>query len=98
MDQVTVAKFKQIDFAIGCLRDALASRNHRKFFILLQRFAQSFAKPILYLHGDGHFWQREYPFMSKHIWRVQVQQGGSANPVTVMVTDDPKEPFVFVRE
>jgi len=77
---------------------ALPSENHRDFFVLLQRFAHSFEKPILYLHGDGHFWEEEYPFMSKNIWRVQIQQGGRANPVTVMVTDDSDEPFVFIRK
>ena len=77
---------------------ALPSENHRDFFVLLQRFAQSFEKPILYLHGDGHVWQKDYPFMSKNIWRVQIEQGSDANPVTVIVTDDPDEPFVFVRK
>ena len=77
---------------------ALPSKNHQEFFTLLQHFAQSFERPILYLHGDGHFWQRDYPFMLENIWRVQVQAGGSAKPVTVMITNDPEEPFVFVRE
>lgn len=76
---------------------ALPYRNHRTFFFMLNAVAQSFEKPILYLHGDGHHWVHEYPFKAKNILRVQVEHGGSANPVTVKVTDDPEEPFVFVR-
>lgn len=76
---------------------ALPSRNHRTFFIMLNRLAQSLGKPMLYLHGDGHNWKKDYPFNAKNILRVQVENGGNAKPVTVTVTNDPDEPFVFVR-
>ena len=76
---------------------ALPSRNHRTFFFMLNSVAQSLEKPILYIHGDGHNWVHDYPFTAKNILRVQVENGGRANPVTVSVTNDPDEPFVFVR-
>lgn len=76
---------------------ALPGRSHRTFFFMLNRVAQLFEHPILYLHGDGHNWIKDYPFTAKNILRVQVKNGGSANPVTVQVTDDADEPFVFVR-
>jgi len=76
---------------------ALPSRDHRTFFIMLNRVAQSFGKPILYIHGDGHWWIQDYPFTAKNILRVEVEQGSRANPVTVTVTNHPGEPFVFVR-
>ena len=77
---------------------ALPGPNHQIFFALLNRVGQDFGKPILYLHGDGHEWIKDYPFAAKNILRVQVEQGGKADPITVRVTDNPKEPFVFVRE
>ena len=73
------------------------TRNHRTFFFMLNGMVQSLEKPILYIHGDGHNWVHDYPFTAKNILRVQVENGGSANPVTVTVTNDPDEPFVFVR-
>lgn len=76
---------------------ALPSRDHRTFFFMLNGVAESLKKPILYIHGDGHNWEKDYPFPAKNILRVQVNQGTRANPVTVQVTDDPDEPFVFVR-
>jgi len=77
---------------------ALPSRNHRTFFIMLNRMAQSLRKPNLFIHGDGHGWIKDYPFTAQNILRVQVEQGGRANPVTVIVTNDPDEPFVFIRQ
>ncbi len=76
---------------------ALPSRKHRIFFTMLNSLAHSFRNPILYIHGDGHNWEKDYPFTAKNILRVQVKNGGSANPVIVTVTNDPDEPFVFVR-
>ena len=76
---------------------AMPDRNHRTFFTILNAVAQSFAKPILYLHGDGHKWIKDFPFDAKNILRVEVEPGGRANPITVTVTDDPNEPFMFER-
>ena len=84
-------------FRLVIFGHALPSRNHRTFFFMLNGMAQSFEKPILYIHGDGHNWVHDYPFTAKNILRVQVENGGRANPVTVTVTNDPDEPFVFVR-
>ena len=76
---------------------AMPDRKHRTFFAILNAVAQSFAKPILYLHGDGHTWIKDFPFDAKNILRVEVEPGGRANPLTVTVTDDPAEPFMFER-
>jgi hypothetical protein len=59
--------------------------------------ASAFGKPVLYLMGDGHRWINDRPFAAKNILRVQVDMGGIAPPVTVRVTDDPKNPFYFDR-
>jgi len=59
--------------------------------------AAAFARPVLYLQGDGHKWLYDRPFRAKNILRVQVDMGGIAPPITVRVTDDPKQPFYFDR-
>ena len=59
--------------------------------------ARQFEKPILFLHGDGHRWIHDRPFAAQNILRVQVDQGAIAPPVTVRVTSDPQNPFVFDR-
>lgn len=76
---------------------AKPAANHKDFFDPFNKDAQKFAKPILYLHGDGHRWIHDHPFEAKNILRVQVDQGGKASPLKVTVTDDPTNPFVFDR-
>ena len=76
---------------------AKPNQNHRDFFDPFSKDAQKFAKPILYLHGDGHRWIHDKPFAAKNILRVQVDQGGIAPPLQVSITDDPTAPFVFDR-
>ena len=76
---------------------AKPAEKHQDFFEPFNQQADAFAKPILYLHGDGHRWIHDRPFAAKNILRVQVDQGGIAPPVLVTVTDDPKTPFVFDR-
>jgi hypothetical protein len=75
----------------------LPAKNHDDYFDGLVEEARKFAKPILYLHGDGHAWLHDRPFAAKNILRVQVEMGGVAPPIKVTVTDDPKEPFVIDR-
>ena len=72
-------------------------RRHDDFFGLFVEEARAFEKPILYLHGDGHRWIHDRPFDARNILRVQVDQGGSAPPILIRVSDDPEEPFVFDR-
>ncbi len=76
---------------------ATPTPNHELYFVGFEREAKRFAKPILYLHGDGHRWVHDRPFEAQNILRVQVDQGGIAPPIQVMVTDNPTRPFVFDR-
>jgi hypothetical protein len=62
--------------------------------------AAAFAKPVLFLHGHGHSWSTSYPFPEKNIFRVQVNKGGSEDPVQVTVTTDMTSPataFILKR-
>jgi hypothetical protein len=84
----------------GCLvlfGHANPQQKHDDFFGPLNKVAQDFNKPILYLHGDGHNWIYDRPFDATNILRVQVDQGGKAPPVRITVTDHSTEPFQFDR-
>ena len=83
--------------AVVVFGHALPARKHDAFFNGFVEDAKKFAKPVLYLHGDGHRWIHDRPFEAKNILRVQVDQGAIAPPVTVSVTGDPQNPFVFDR-
>lgn len=71
--------------------------KHADFFGPFGDVATTYGKPILYLHGDGHRWIKDQPFTAKNILRVQVDQGGIASPVKVVVGADAAEPFTFGR-
>jgi hypothetical protein len=76
---------------------ALPAAKHADFFGPFSEDAKKFNKPILYLHGDGHRWIYDRPFAAKNVLRVQVDQGGIAPPMQVIVTDDKTNPFQFDR-
>lgn len=76
---------------------AQPAAKHNDFFEPFSRDAQEFGKPMLYLHGDGHRWIHDRPFAAKNILRVQVDQGGIAPPLQVIVTDAVIDPFQFDR-
>jgi len=71
--------------------------KHADFFDELERIAVGLNRPVLYIHGDGHTWERERLFDTGNVLRVQVDQGGKAPPVRVHITDDSEAPFVFDR-
>lgn len=72
-------------------------KAHNDFFDPLSETAKAFQKPILYIHGDGHAWLYDRPFAAKNLLRVEVDQGGIAPPLKVMITDDATDPFRFDR-
>ena len=79
------------------LSHATPTSMHGDFFDTLSQSANTIDKPVLYIHGDGHKWIQDYPFRSKRILRVQVDQGGIAPPVRISITDNLKTPFIFDR-
>jgi len=58
-----------------------------------------FPKPILFIHGDGHIWIEDHPFLTAgtRITRIQLTQGGLETPLKVEVTDDRLKPFRLIR-
>ena len=72
--------------------------NRTLFFDQFEQSAGAFAKPVLYIHGDGHKWKHNFPFSSSNILRVQVESGGDADPVQLSITlddTDPETMFLF---
>ena len=76
---------------------ALPVERHNDFFVPFSEEAETFGKPVLYLHGDGHRWIHDRPFPAKNILRIQVDQGGTAPPLKVTVTDGNANPFQVDR-
>lgn len=66
-----------------------------------RKAAGTFGKPVLFVHGHGHSWSTSYPFSEKNIFRVQVNKGGSEDPVEVTVTMNTSSPataFILKRK
>ena len=72
--------------------------KHDMFMTDFRAAARDFEKPILFLHGDGHRWLHDDPWLESNIVRVQVDQGGIAPPLQITVTTDVETKFVFERE
>jgi hypothetical protein len=79
------------------LAQAMPSKDHTGFFDQLAKHTKKYAKPVLYLHADGHVWILEKPWLAPNLTRVQTDQMGRNPPVQVTVTEDPDMPFAFDR-
>jgi hypothetical protein len=77
-----------------------SSSSSSTFSTPFRSAAAAFAKPVLFLHGHGHSWSTSYPYPEKNIFQVQVNKGGSEDPVQVTVTTNitsPATAFIFKR-
>jgi hypothetical protein len=68
------------------------------FFDRFDLAAQNFARPVLFLHADGHAWIKDKPFTAPNVLRVQTDNGGSEEPVQVTVTKNYQDMFDFLRD
>ena len=73
----------------------LVPENFKSFMSIFSATAESFQKPILYLHGDGHVWVKDKPWKQQNIQRVQVDAG--ANILKIRINTNKEDPFVFIR-
>ena len=89
-------KFK----AVVVLAHAFPSQSRHGAFA--RRFigaSRKLNRPILYIHGDGHKWVKDQPFIdAPKITRVQLTQGGKENPLLVTVKPNLLEPFILQRQ
>ena len=70
------------------------------FFDAFEQSAGAFGKPVLFLHGDGHSWIQDNPFSLSNTMRIEVEQGGSEDPVEITVsmnTSTPSTTFLIKR-
>ena len=72
--------------------------SHETFFSRSVPEIAAFEKPVLYLHGDGHVWEKEKAWRAPNLWRVQIDKLGDGPPVRVTVTHKTKRPFRFNRQ
>ncbi len=79
------------------MAQAHPNETHEPFTRQLVEHSRAWAKPILFLHADGHTWQLEPAWRAPNLWRVQTDMVGLNPPVLVTVTDDPAAPFAFDR-
>ncbi len=84
--------------ALVILGHARPVESHDVFFNLAVPLIDAFKKPSLYLHGDGHTWEKEKGWRAPNLWRVQIDQIGKGPPVRVTVTEKTKRPFRFDRQ
>jgi hypothetical protein len=96
VSQQLQAKGSQVRGAV-IFAQAGPGSNHSTFFDPFVTAAMKFAKPILYIHGDGHSWILDHPFTATNITRVQVENGGDELPVQVTATLDSQNLFQFKR-
>lgn len=61
------------------------NEKHALFMTQFRAAARAFEKPILFIHGDGHHWLHDDPWLESNIVRVQVDKGGIAPPLQVTV-------------
>lgn len=92
-----LTKWRKNVRAAVVMAQAAPAKDHELFFKQFANQCKEFAKPVLYLHADGHVWQVEKGFRAPNLTRVQTDMIGKAPPVLVTVTDDAKKPFVFDR-
>ena len=82
------AKVSQVRSAV-IFAQAGPNWKRELFFSQFRQSAASFAKPVLFMHGDGHTWIQDQPFPEPNILRVQVDDGGlTVLPVQVTVSSD----------
>jgi len=70
------------------------------FFDSFVQSAGAFGKPVLFLHGDGHSWIQNNPWSLSNTMRIEVEQGGSEDPVEITVsmnTATPSTTFLVKR-
>lgn len=85
-------------FAQAKASGSAAPGNSSVFVDSLKISAKKFAKPILYLHADGHKWYVIKGDWAPNITHVQMDLiSAKFPPLQVIVTGNPEEPFKFDR-
>jgi hypothetical protein len=98
VDQQFQAKVSQVRAAVVFAQAGPGGQG--TFFDRFVQSAAAFAKPVLFLHGDGHEWILDNPWPLSNTLRLQVDNGAAEDPVEVTVTLDTSTPataFTYKR-
>jgi len=72
--------------------------KHRDFMSKFLISAEQFSKPIIFIHGDGHRWIYEESWLKPNIIRIQVDQGGIAPPLKLVMNPESKNIISYDRK
>lgn len=72
--------------------------KHTGFVNGFKALARNYSKQILFIHGDGHKWLYENPWLVPNMIRVQVDKGGIADPLQVTISRSKPKLFEFERD
>jgi hypothetical protein len=71
--------------------------KHKLFIDQFCSIVIKFEKPVLFIHGDGHEWIHDDPWIVSNMIRVQVDKGSIAPPVAVKADHQYNKIFKFNR-
>jgi hypothetical protein len=91
------AQAKQV-YAAVVFAQANPKAKHHWFMERFISQVKSFAKPVLYLHGDGHRWLYDKNWQAANLTRIQVDQGALAVPLEIQVSSQTDSTFAFNRK
>ncbi|HYM80621.1 MAG TPA: IPT/TIG domain-containing protein, partial [Candidatus Limnocylindria bacterium] len=98
VDQQFDANVSQVRAAVVFGHTTIGNAHHDLFFNQFRADAAAFAKPVMYVHGDGHAWRFDRPWPEQNIQRMEVDNGAAEDPVQVTVTMDAQNPWTYVRD
>jgi len=79
------------------LAQANLDDKHTLFTSRFLKLVQKFKKPVLFVHGDGHMWLHDDPWIIPNLKRVQVDKGGIADPLEITIFGYKNNKFKFDR-
>jgi hypothetical protein len=79
------------------LVQAKPNEKHADFINKFLFSAKQFARPIIFIHGDGHEWIYEESWLKPNITRIQVDKGGIAPPLKIKINYEDEKIISFDR-
>ncbi len=72
--------------------------KHEDFMTKFLISAEQFSKPVIFIHGDGHRWIYEEAWLKPNIIRIQVDQGGIAPPLKLVMNPESENIISYDRK
>jgi len=80
------------------ITQATPNEKHDDFMTKFLISAEQFTKPIIFIHGDGHRWIYEESWLKPNIIRIQVDQGGIAPPLKLVMNPESENIISYDRK